>query len=139
MVFAVISVGLKSDLLVVQGTIDTDQYIQNIDRLGFMNTPDEKHVTFGWIVQRDGAPCHASQVALDWLHESVDLIVDWLANSPDLSPVELLCEFLKKLIRRIKPSTIEELNNALIAMWALIPQSTIDKLGEGFQTRLELC
>jgi hypothetical protein len=33
----------------------------------------------------------------------------------------------------------EELNNALITMWALIPQSTINKLCEGFQSRLELC
>jgi hypothetical protein len=46
MVFAVIGVGLKSDLLVVQGTIDTNQYIQSIDRLGFISTLDEQHGRF---------------------------------------------------------------------------------------------
>jgi hypothetical protein len=85
-VFAVISVGFKSDLLVVQGTIDADQYIQNIDRLGVIDALDHKHELFGWIFQKDGTLCHTSQAALDWLEESVDLIVGWPANSPDLSP-----------------------------------------------------
>jgi transposase len=69
----------------------------------------------------------------------VGLIVDWPANSPDLSPIELLWAILKKVIRRIKRRMIEELNSALIAMWALIPQSSINKLYEAFQSRLELC
>jgi transposase len=129
----------ESDLFIVQGTIDTDQYIQNIDRLGFISTLDQKHGPFGWIFQQDGAPSHTSQVALDWLEESLDLIVGWPANLPDLSLIELLWAILEKLIRKIKPSTIEELNNTLIAMGALIPQSTIDKLCEGLQGRLELC
>jgi hypothetical protein len=101
MVFAVIGVGFKSDLAVVQPTIDTDQYIQHIHRLGFISTLDEKHGPFGWIFQQDGTPCHTSQVAMDWLEASVDLIVDWPAISPDLSPIELVWAILKKLIRRI--------------------------------------
>jgi hypothetical protein len=76
MVFAVIGVGFKSDLLVVQGTTDTDQHIQNIDRLRFISTLDKKHRPCGWIFQQDSAPCHTSQVALDWLEESVNLRVD---------------------------------------------------------------
>jgi transposase len=139
MVFAVIGVDFKSDLLVVQGTIDTDQYLQNIEQLAFIEALDEKHGPFGWIFQQDGAPCHTSRKALDWLEESVDLIVDWPANSPDLSPIELLWAILKQLIKRIRPDTIEDLKNALIAAWALIPQSSIDKLCEGFENRLELC
>jgi hypothetical protein len=47
MAFAVIGVGFKSDLLVVQGTIEVDQYIQNIDRLGFIDALDQKHGPFG--------------------------------------------------------------------------------------------
>jgi transposase len=90
MVFAVMGVGFKSDMLFVHGTIDTNQYVQNIDRLEFSSTLDEKHEAFGWIFQQDGASCHTSQVALDWLEESVDLIFDWPANSPDLSPIKLL-------------------------------------------------
>jgi transposase len=42
MVSAVIGVGFKSNLLVVQGTIDAYQCLQNIDRLGFIDSLDQK-------------------------------------------------------------------------------------------------
>jgi hypothetical protein len=41
MVFVVIGVECKSDLLVVDGTIDTHWYIQNIDRLAVIKALDE--------------------------------------------------------------------------------------------------
>jgi transposase len=139
MIFAVIGMGYKSDLLMVEGTIDAERYIQNLDSLGFIATLDRMHGPFGWIFQQDGAPSHTSQVALDWLEESVDVIVDWPANSPDLSPIELLWAILKKLVRRMKPQTIEEVKGALLAAWSMIPQATIDGLCRGFQARLDLC
>jgi hypothetical protein len=43
------------------------------------------------------------------------------------------------LVGKIKPETIEELRNTLVAAWNLIPQSTTDKVCEGFERRLELC
>jgi hypothetical protein len=76
---------------------------------------------------------------LDWLEESVDVIVDWPPNSPDLSPIELLWAILKKLVRKVKPQTIEELKSSRLASWAMIPQDRIDRLCEGFATRLQLC
>jgi hypothetical protein len=108
-------------IVVVEGTIDTDRCLRDIDRLGFVDALDQKHGPFGWTFRQDGAPCLMSQVALDWLEESVDLIVYWPANSPDLSPIELLWAILKKLARKIKPEMIEELRNTLIAAWSLIP------------------
>jgi hypothetical protein len=67
------------------------------------------------------------------------VIVDWPPNSPDLSPIELLWAILKKLVRKVKPEMIEELKSSLLAAWAMIPQDTIDRLCEGFATRLQLC
>jgi hypothetical protein len=51
MVFAIIGVGFKSDMHVVPGIIDADHYIQNIDRLGFIDAIDQKNGLFGWIFQ----------------------------------------------------------------------------------------
>jgi hypothetical protein len=76
---------------------------------------------------------------LDWLEESVDVIVDWPPNSPDLSPIELLWTILKKFVRKVKSQTIDELKSSLMAAWAMIPQDTIDRLCEGFATPLQLC
>jgi hypothetical protein len=76
---------------------------------------------------------------LDWLEESVDLILDWPAKSPNLSPIELLRVILKKLIREIQSETMEELRSTLTAAWNLIPQSTVDGLCEGFERQLDVC
>jgi hypothetical protein len=139
MIFAVIGIGFKSDILLVDGSIDTDRYIQNLDRLGLINALDQRHGPFGWIFQQDGAPAHTSQVTLDWLEESVDVIVDWPPNSPDLSPIEILWAILKKMVSRTNPRTVEDLETALIAAWSLIPQDTIDRLCRSFEARLALC
>jgi hypothetical protein len=80
-----------------------------------------------------------SPEALDWLEESADVIVDWLANSPDLSLIELLWAILKKLVKRFKSHNMGELESSVVAAWALIPQATIDKLCQGFRTHLQPC
>jgi hypothetical protein len=90
MVFAVIGIGFKSDLLLAEVGIDTDWYIRNFDHLGFIEASDAKYGPFGWIFQQAVGPAQTSQEALDWLEESADIIVDWPANSLDLSPIELL-------------------------------------------------
>jgi hypothetical protein len=74
----------------------------------------QKHGPFAWIFEHDGAPSHTSQVTMDWLGETVDVITDCAANSPDLSPIKLLCEILKKLVRRMKWQKLQELKNGLL-------------------------
>jgi hypothetical protein len=138
MVFAVVEIGFKSDLLLVEGSIDPDRYLQTLDRLGFIDVLNEKHGIFRWIFQQDGAPDHTSHAVPDRLEESVDVIVDWPASSADLSPIELLWAILKNGRRR-QPQPINELKNALIAAWTSIPQITINRLCQSFQTRIELC
>jgi hypothetical protein len=95
MVFAGIGVVNKSDLLLVDESIDADQYVQNVDRLGFTVVLDRRHRLFGWIFQQDGAPGHTSRVALEWLEESVDRIVEAVVKS----------------------------KSALVVPWAMIPQT----------------
>jgi transposase len=139
MVFAIIGIGFKSDLMLREGSIDTDRNIHNLDCFGFLEALDAMHGLFGWIFQQHGALEHILQWAPNWLEESIDVIIDWPANSLDLSPIEALWAILKKLVERINPQRIEDLKAALIAAWALIRQTSIDRLCQGFQSRLERC
>jgi hypothetical protein len=84
MIFVVIGIGFKSDLLLVKKSIDTDRYIHNLDRLGFIWALHAKYGRLGWIFQQDGAAVHTSQKAFDWP-----------ANSPDSSLFELLWTILR--------------------------------------------
>jgi hypothetical protein len=82
MVFAIIGYDYKSDLLIIHNTIKGEQYIKNIDDLGFIDALDEKHGLFQLTFEQDVAPCYTARAVVDWLEESVDLITDWPANSP---------------------------------------------------------
>jgi hypothetical protein len=60
-----IGIGYKSDLLLVEGTINAYRYIQNMDQLEMIDAVDHKHGSFVWIFEQDGAPSCTSQIAMD--------------------------------------------------------------------------
>jgi transposase len=139
MIFAVVGIGYKSKLLLVDGSIDTDKYIENLNELNFIEDLNQLHGVLQWVFQQDGATCHTSEKAMEWIEGNCDVIADWPANSPDLSPIELLWAILKRLVNKFEPKTVEELNIALMKSWELIGEMTIDKLCLGFRERLHCC
>jgi hypothetical protein len=139
MIFAVIGPGYKSKLLLVDDSIDSDKYIDNLAALGFIEDLDRMHGPLLWIFQQDGAACHTSAKSLEWLEEKCDLVVDWPSKSPNLSPIQLLWAILKRIVNKFAPQTIEELKTALLESWELIGQRTIDKLCASFRNRLVCC
>jgi transposase len=139
MIFGVIGIGYKSKLLFVDGTIDTDRYIDNLAELGFIEELDQLHGTLEWIFQQDGAPCHTSQRAIDWIEENCQILGGWRANSPDLNPIEMLWAILKHSVAALEPKTIDELKQVLLQAWNTIPQRTIDGLCQSFEDRVHLC
>ena len=40
--------------------------------------------------QQDGAPAHLTKNSIEFIKSKINLIEDWPANSPDLSPIENL-------------------------------------------------
>jgi hypothetical protein len=138
-VFGVIGLGYKSRLLVVDGTINTDRYIANCQDLGFIDELDSLRGPLRWIYQQDGASCHVSSKALDWLEESCDVLQSWPAHSPDLSPIELCWAILKQGVSVLNPKTLDQLRDVLTKVWTAIPLNSIDQLLRSFRSRLIIC
>ncbi|GFX47429.1 transposable element Tcb2 transposase [Trichonephila clavipes] len=89
----------------------------------------------------DNAPCHRT-VAAEQLLESEDIErMDWPARSPDLNPIEHVCDFLGRRLaaRTLPPVTIRELRLALQDEWAARPQQLIDTLILSMGRRCETC
>ncbi|GFX34590.1 transposable element Tcb2 transposase [Trichonephila clavipes] len=89
----------------------------------------------------DNAPCHRT-VAAEQLLESEDIErMDWLARSPDLTPIEHVWDFLGRRLaaRTLPPVTIQELRLALQDEWAAMPQQLIDTLILSMGRRCETC
>jgi hypothetical protein len=61
------------------------RHAHNLDELGLIEDQEDKPDSFGWTFQQNEARCHTLQASLDWLEENINVMVDWLANSPDLS------------------------------------------------------
>jgi hypothetical protein len=76
---------------------------------------------------------------MDWLEEIVDVITDCPANSSDLSPIEVLWAILKKLVRRMKPQTLQEEKSALLGAWSDSDEAPVlprESRGINFQSAL---
>jgi hypothetical protein len=48
----------------MEGSIETDRYIQNLGRLGLIDALDERHCILGWIFHQGGVPALTSQATL---------------------------------------------------------------------------
>ena len=61
--------------------------------------------------------------------ETMDYM-DWPAGSPDLNRIEHPWDILQRAIsaRPVQPRTLQELMDALVAEWRLIPQNWIQTL-----------
>jgi hypothetical protein len=62
MVFAVIETGFKSDLMLGEGSTETDRYIPNLDHLSFIEALDAVR---GLDLPAGRCPAYASQRVLD--------------------------------------------------------------------------
>ncbi|GFX64465.1 transposable element Tc1 transposase [Trichonephila clavipes] len=91
MVWGAIAYDSRSTLIVMRGTLTGQRYVDDILRLHvkpFLNGLP------GAIFQQDNARPHTARVAQDFLRHFQTL--PWPARSPDLSPVDYVCDQLKR-------------------------------------------
>ena len=89
--------------------------------------------------QQDGAKCHTSDLTKAKIGQlSLKNIGDfWPANSPDLSPIELVWREVEKQLRMKQYKDLEEMKSALIHIWNRIPVELCQNLIATFDKRLK--
>jgi transposase len=113
-------------LVVVEGNMDSDKYV-NILANHFIpwvsNYPNS-------IFQQDGASCHTSSYTVWWMSSHAVPILDWVAQSPDLNPIENLWNHLDRQVRKRRPlpKSKQELISAVQEEWGKITIETIHDL-----------
>jgi len=113
-------------LVLVDGNMNSDDYV-NVLANNFIpwvrNYPDA-------ILQQDGAPCHTSAYSLWWLSTHNVRTLDWVAQSPDINPIENLWNHLDYQVRRRTPlpQTKEELVSAIQEEWSRISIDVLQRL-----------
>ena len=76
-------------------------------------------------------------VTVQYLANNNVPLLEWPARSPDLSPIEYICDYLdQRISRRPIINNIRKLENALQQVWNAIPKNTIRRLIGSMRSRI---
>ena len=135
MVWGGISIGGRTDLMIIDENLTAQRYVGEILRPHVL--PYAVAVGNDLTFQDDNARPHRGRVANAFVEDECINRMDCPAVSPDLNPIEHLWDILGRKVneRLTADSTIAELRGLLHEEWIRIPQRTIDNLLNSMRRR----
>lgn len=125
-------------LYVVEGTMNSDQYIQVLENrvMGTVRDMYPNGVA-SCIYQDDSAPCHRSKKVTEWKRSHGLQSLDWPGNSPDINPIENLWRLIGKELNKVQITSKKNLTTHVIRIWHHeISLQTIQNLIESMPRRV---
>lgn len=123
----------------VEGRMDANQYVSILEDHMLPSLEDSGISKEKVIFQQDNDPKHTSKKAKEWMEEHNIRLLDWPAQSPDLSPIEHQWVHLKKELAKYSraPKGVWELWERVAEVWDAIPPEVCQNLIESMPRRLE--
>ena len=127
MVWGAIDLQEKSDLIIVDGTLNAEQYLEQVINPTvvplFVRRPN-------LVFMHDNARPHAARLTTAHLANMGIPVIPWPSKSPDLNPIEHLWDELERRIRNRPnlPTSLQQLQDALLEEWEAIPREVWRKL-----------
>ncbi len=90
-----------------------------------------------FIFQLDMAPTHTAKCTKSWFNDHGVTVLDWLANSPDLNPIDNLWGIVKRKMRETRPNHADDLKAAIKATWASITPEQCHRLIAAMPRRID--
>ena len=120
MVWTRISVKGKTDLYVIESNEILDQFVR----------PYASAIPPEFILMDNNASPHHAHITNAYPKHETVVGMDWPARSPDLNPFRHAWDILQRAISAtpVQPRTLQELMDALVAEWRLIPQNRTQTL-----------
>jgi len=134
MVWGGIMGGRKTDLVVVNGNLNAQGYVDQILRpvlVPFIaqNAPA--------VLMHDNARPHVARITQQFLQRHAIDTLQWPAMSPDMNPIEHLWDELGRRVRaRGEMHNLQQLSDALVEEWQRIPNAVVLKYVRSMRQRL---
>ncbi|GFV40020.1 transposable element Tc1 transposase [Trichonephila clavipes] len=92
-----------------------------------------------FLFQQDNCSIHTSWLAQTCFDEMGVQKLDWPSQSPNLNPIEHICDELERRLRSQpnRPSSLQALTSAVMDAWKAIPMFPYQKLVERLPQRVQ--
>ncbi|GBL73702.1 hypothetical protein AVEN_230693-1 [Araneus ventricosus] len=81
-----------------------------------------------YLFQQDNARPHTAKITKTWLRTKCVPVLEWLAASSDLSPIENIWRILKRNMAQHRPRNIQQLQDYLRQEWEKNSTDTLSRL-----------
>ena len=122
-------------LAIIEGTMNSALY-QRILQENVRLSVRELKLKRSWVMQQDNDPKHTSKSTSEWLKNKKFKVLEWPSQSPDLNPIEMLWQDLKRAVHARKPTNVTELKQFCMEEWAKIPPRRCERLINNYRKRL---
>ncbi len=106
-------------LCFIKSTVNPAMYQEILEHF-MLPSADKLYGDADFIFQQDLAPAHTDKGTKSWFNDHGVTVLDWPANSPDLSPIENLWAIVKRKMRDTRLNNADDLKATIKATWAFI-------------------
>jgi hypothetical protein len=123
----------------VEGKMNADQYVSILEDHMLPSLEESRISEEEIIFQQDNDPKHTSKKAKKWMEDNNITLLDWPAQSPDISPIEHQWFHLKRKLEEYPtaPKGVWEVWERVVEVWNNIPPEVCQNLITSMPRRLE--